>query len=118
MKLRVLTCVVAALLVAGLAVPGYAEEPATPRSSEAPVAVQPQAPSDVPRPTLVPATAAPAAPSAATDVAPRRHRRHAFHRHGHRYGLDHAAYFPVLYWPRAHWPRIHWQRVSWPFRFS
>lgn len=116
MKRHIPILIIAASLVTGLATPVLAEEPATPATTQAPVADQPKSqPSDVPRPALVPAKAEPAAPLSASDVAPRRHRHDAHH---YRHGYDHAAYFPAIYWPRNQWPRIHWQRIVWPFRFG
>jgi len=81
-------------------------------------ATQTEAPSpSVPRPSIVPKTAAPTLPASDADTAAPRHRRYA-HRH-RRYGYYRTAYwepFPI-YWPHFYRHRIHWNRIPWIFRF-
>ena len=117
---------VAALLVTGLTLPGYAEDAVAP----APAAPQTEAPPPSgPRPSLVPKTAGPAtAPAAAPKIAEpdaktiadeRPPRRRYAHRHHWRYGYYRNAYwepFPI-FWPRLYRNRIHWNRIPWAFRF-
>jgi hypothetical protein len=124
MKSYVTGIAVAALLVIGPTLPGYAEDTAAPA---APSATRAEPPPSVPRPSLAPKPAEPAtAPAAskttepdvksASDERPR-HRRYA-HRYG-RYGYYRTAYwepFPLL-WPHVYRNRIHWNRIPWAFRF-
>ena len=105
---------VAALLVIGATLPGYAEDAAAPT---APAATQPEAPSaSVPRPSLVPKTAEPA--PVADETPPPRDRRYAHRRHW-QYGYYRTAYwepFPI-YWPHLYHSRFHWSRIPWIFPF-
>ena len=115
---------VAALLVTGLTLPGYAEDAVAPT---APAASQTEAPPpSVPRPSLVPKTAEPAATPAATKTAEPdvktderpRHRRLVY-RYDRRHGYWSTAYwepFPI-FWPHLYRNRIHWNRIPWAFRF-
>ncbi|THD62334.1 MAG: hypothetical protein E7813_20625 [Bradyrhizobium sp.] len=98
---------IAALLVGGLALPGYAEDAVKP----APAAPQTEAPPpSVPRPSLVPKTAE---PDAKTVPDERRHRRYA-HRHYRRYAYWEP--FPI-FWPHVDHNQIRWNRIPWAFRF-
>jgi hypothetical protein len=115
---------IATLLVIGPALPGYAEDAASPKapaaaSTPAPAATPTEAPpASVPRPSLALKTAEPASPPAAADPAPRRHRRYA-HRHWRRYGYYRTAYwepFPI-YFPHFYRHRIRWNRIPWMFNF-
>jgi len=116
MKLHCTALAVAALLAIGQTLPGHAED--APAPSAAPRATQTEAPSpSVPRPSIVPKTAAPTLPASDADTAAPRHRRYA-HRH-RRYGYYRTAYwepFPI-YWPHFYRHRIHWNRIPWIFRF-
>jgi hypothetical protein len=116
MKMQFAGLAVATLLVTGPALPGYAEDAATPAAP--PAATETAAPpASVPRPSLVPKTAEPASPTAAAEPAPR-HRRYA-HRHGRRWGYYRTAYwepFPI-YWPHIYHNRIHWNRIPWLLNF-
>jgi hypothetical protein len=115
---------IAALLVTGLTLPGYAEDTAAPAATAAPQSEAP--PASVPRPSIVPKTAAPAsAPAAsktaepdATSTADEQPQRTA-RRHHRRYGYYRTAYwepFPI-YWPHLYRHRIQWNRIPWAFRF-
>src|ERR1700737_2035845 len=92
---------VAALLVIGSTVSGYAEDapktPAAPTTAQTPAAAQTEAPpATVPRPSLAPKAAEPASsPVAAESAQPRR--RYAHRRYGRHYR---AAWEPFpIYWP-------------------
>jgi hypothetical protein len=119
MKTHFTGLAVAALLVIGPTL-AFAEDPATtptPPAAETATPKPDAPPPSVPRPSIVPKTAEPAATPAATEAAPR-HRRYA-HRHWHRWGYYHTAYwepFP-FYWPHFHHNRIHWSRIPWLFNF-
>ena len=111
---------VAALLVIGSILPGYAEDaaapkaPAAPATAQTPAATQTEAPpASVPRPALAPKTAEPASPPADAEPAQRQHRRYA-HRHHRRYAYWEP--FPI-YWPHFYRSRIHWSRIPWAFNF-
>jgi hypothetical protein len=112
MKAHFTGLVVAALLIAGLTLPGYAEDAAAPT---APAAAQKEAaPASVPRPSLAPKTAEPASAPATTESDARPPRRYA-HRRWHSYGYYRTAYwepFPI-YWPHLYRSRIHWGRIPW-----
>src|SRR5665213_3214550 len=118
MKTHFTGLAVAALLVIGPTLPGYAEDATVPAGSAAAAATQPEAPPpSVPRPSLAPKTAEPASAAAAAEPAPR-HRRHA-HRHWRRWGYYRTAYwepFPIFL-PHIYHNRIRWSRVPWLFRF-
>ena len=84
---------IAALLVAGSALPGFAQD----------AAKQP------------PATETASPPPASNETAPRRRYAH----HYRRYGYYRTAYwepFPI-YWPHLYHNRIHWNRIPWFVRF-
>ena len=124
MKTSLTGLAVAALLVAGSPLPGFADDVATPQTPAAqapaaPPAAQADAPSGaVPRPSIVPKTAEPGQPADNAEPAAPRHRRHAHYRH-HRYGYYRTAYwepFPI-YWPHFYHNRVHWNRIPWLFRF-
>jgi hypothetical protein len=114
-------CSLAALLVIGSALPGFAQDAAAPQTPAAQTPAPPAAPAEtqpstVPRPSIVPKTAEPASPAADAEPLPR-HRHYAY-RH-RRYGYYRTAYwepFPV-YWPHFYHNRIHWNRVPWFVRF-
>jgi hypothetical protein len=112
MKTSLIGVAVAALLVFGSTLPGFAEDPPAPQAP----ADQTEAPSPaVARPAIVP-KAETAAPAANANAAPS-HRRYAHYRH--RYGYYRTAYwepFPIL-WPHFYHSRIHWNRIPWLFRF-
>jgi hypothetical protein len=118
MKAHFTGLAIATLLVVAPAFASLAED--APAAATPPAAAAPQtepAPASVPRPSIVPKTAEPAPPAADAEPAPR-HRRYA-HRHWHRYGYYHTAYwepFPI-FWPHFYHNRIHWSRVPWLFRF-
>ncbi len=130
MKTSLIGVAVAALLVFGSTLPGFAEDPPasqtpavqTPaaQAPATPPAAQTEAPSSTaPRPAIVPkaAEATPPTPAADTDSAPP-HRRYAHYRH-RRYGTYRTAYwepFPI-YWPHFYHNRVHWNRIPWLFRF-
>jgi hypothetical protein len=117
MKAPLTGLAIAALLIAGTVLPGFAQDAAKPQTPAAPA--PPAASSEsstVPRPSIVPKTAEPAAPAAEAEPAPRRHRYAHHHR---RYGYYRTAYwepFPI-YWPHFYHNRLHWSRVPWFFRF-
>jgi hypothetical protein len=110
---------VAALLVIGSILPGYAEDAAAPKTPAAPSTTQTPAtqteapPASVPRPALAPKIAEPASPRADAEPAQRHHRRYA-HRHHRRYAYWEP--FPI-YWPHFYRSRIHWSRIPWNFNF-
>ena len=119
MKAPLAGLAIAALLVAGAALPGFAQDATTQQPPAAQAPSPPAASTEtVPRPSIVPKTAEPASPAAATETAPAlRHHRYA-HRY-RRYGYYRTAYwepFPV-YWPHLYHNRIHWNRVPWFVRF-
>jgi hypothetical protein len=118
MKTHFTGLAVAALLIVGSALPSFAEDAAAPSTPAAPTAAQTEAPPlSVPRPSLVPKTAAPASPTADAEPLPPPHRRYAHHHR--RYGYYRTAYwepFPI-YWPHLYHNRIHWNRTPWVFRF-
>jgi hypothetical protein len=97
---------IAALLVIGPTLPGYAEDaPAAPAATQAEPATAPAASK----------TAEPGAKSA-PDAQPR-HRRYA-HRHWRHYGYRTAYWQPFpIFWPHVYRNRIHWNRIPWAFRF-
>jgi hypothetical protein len=104
---------VAAVLMIGPSLPGYAEDAARPDAPQAPAPTE-APPASVPRPSLVPKTEQPAPPPAAAETAPSPHGRYA-HRHHRRYGYYRTAYwepFP-LYLPHFDRNRMHWTRVRW-----
>lgn len=103
MKLQFTALAFAAVLTIGASLPGYAED-------AKPEAAAP-ATTDVARPSITPKTAEPASAPAATEAAPRRHRRYARH-HYRRYG--HWEPFPV-YLPHFHRHHISWARIRWFF---
>jgi hypothetical protein len=109
MKIHFTGLAIAALLVIGPALPGYAEDAA------APAAAQTEAPpASVPRPSLAPKTAEPASTATAAESAPS-HRRYA-QRHFRRYRTAYWEPFPI-YWPHLYRSRIHWNRIPWAFNF-
>jgi hypothetical protein len=127
MKTLLTGAAIAALLVFGSTLPGFAEEPPAPQTpaAQAPATATPPTaqteapPSTMPRPAIVPkaAEAAPPAPAANAEPAPP-HRRYAHYRH-RRYGYYRTAYwepFPI-YWPHFYHNRVHWNRIPWLFRF-
>ena len=118
MKAHFTSLAVAALLVIGPTLPGYAEDaaapkaPAAPATTQTPAATQTDAPPpSVPRPSLAPKTAEPASPPADAEPAPRQYRRYA-HRHHRRYRTAYWEPFPI-YWPHFYRNRIHWNRTPW-----
>jgi hypothetical protein len=124
MKTSLAGLAVAALLVAGSSLPGFAEDAAAPQTPAAqaptmPPAAETDASSGAePRPSIAPKTAEPAQPAADAEPAAPRHRRYAHYRH-HHYGYYRTAYwepFPI-YWPHFYHNRIHWNRVPWLVRF-
>ena len=108
---------VAALLVIGTTVPGFAEDAAAP-TAQTPAATPTEAPPpSLPRPSIVPKVAEPTSAPAASQLAPRH--RHTAHRHWRRYGSDRTAYwepFPI-YWPHLYRNRIHWNQIPWRINF-
>jgi hypothetical protein len=100
---------VAAMLSLGASLPGYAQDTAKPTDSSAPAAPKTGAPANVARPSIAPKTAEPAAAPAATEAAPRRHRRYARH-HYRRYAYWEP--FPI-YFPHFQRHRIYWNRIPW-----
>jgi hypothetical protein len=110
---------IAALLVTGSTLPGFAQDAAAPQTPAAQAPATPATPAEtqpstVPRPSIAPKTAEPAAADA--EPAPR-HRHYAHHYR--RYGYYRTAYwepFPV-YWPHFYHNRIHWNRIPWFVRF-
>jgi hypothetical protein len=111
----------AALLVFSSALPGHAEDAATPKAQPAPAAAQTTAPpASVARPSAAPTTTAqPASPPAAAAPAgpdaigadANGERRYAGHRrHLGRYRIAHWRPFS-LHLPRFHRHRIHWRRI-------
>jgi len=119
MKAHFTGLAIAALLVIGPTLPGYAEDAGAPAVPAAPAAAQTEAPPpSVPRPSLAPKAAEPAPLRAEAEPAPRLHRRYAY-RHWRRYGYYRTAYwqpFPI-YWPHLYRSRIHWSRIPWAFNF-
>jgi hypothetical protein len=116
MKTHITSLAVAVLLMMGTALPGHAEDAAPPAAPAATTPAEP-APPSVPRPSIVPKTAEPAPPAADAEPAPRH--RHYAHRHWHRWGYYHTAYwepFPI-YWPHFYHNRLHWSRLPWLFHF-
>jgi hypothetical protein len=119
MKAHLTGLAIATLLVAGTALPGFAQDAAkqqTPAPAAEMASPPPASTETVPRPSIAPKTAEPAAPAADNEPAPR-HRRYA-HRY-HRYGYYRTAYwepFPV-YWPHMRHNRIYWNRIPWFVRF-
>ncbi len=113
MKTQLTGLAVAALLVIGSTLPGYAEDAPAPAAPAAPAATQTEAPASVARPSIVPKTTEPASAPVADDQPAPRHRRYA--RQHWRYGYYRTAYwepFPI-YWPHFYHSRIHWNRISW-----
>jgi len=110
MKSHLIGVALAALLAIGASLPGHAEDAAKPADTAAPATAAP-ATSDVARPSIAPRTAEPASPPAATEVAPRRHRRYARH-HYRRYAYWEP--FPIFL-PHFHHHRISWGRIRWFF---
>jgi hypothetical protein len=106
MKVRFTTLALAAMFSIGVSLSGHAED-AKPADTAAPA----PAPTDVARPSIAPKTAEPASAPAATEAAPRRHRRYARH-HYRRYGYWEP--FPVFL-PHFHRHRITWNRIPWFF---
>jgi hypothetical protein len=113
MKSHLTGFAVAALLVIGPALPGYAQDTTAPK---APDAAQTQAPpASVPRPSLAPKAAEPASsPVAAEPAQPRR--RYAHRRYGRYHRSAYWEPFPI-YWPHFYRSRIHWGRIPWAFNF-
>ena len=109
MKLQLTTLALAAMLAAGVSLPGHAEDAAKPDTA-APAATAPST-SDVPRPSIAPKTAEPASPPAATEAAPRHHRRYARH-HYRRYAYWEP--FPIFL-PHLHRHHFTWARIRWFF---
>ena len=120
MKAPLTGLAIATLLLAGTALPGFAQDAAKqPPAPAADTASPPPAANDtVPRPSIAPKAAEQAAPAADNEPAPRR--RHYAHRYRyHRYGHYRVAYwepFPI-FWPHVHHNRIYWNRIPWFFRF-
>jgi hypothetical protein len=124
MKLHFSGLAVAALIVIGSNLPGYAEDAVAPTTPAAPATVQTPAaqpetpPASVPRPSLAPKAAEPAPAPVADEPPQRPHRRYA-HRRWHRWGYYRTAYwepFPI-FWPHFYHNRLHWGRIPWAFRF-
>jgi hypothetical protein len=112
----------AALLIAGAALPACAEDAAAPKDQPAPppaATTQPEAPPpSVPRPSIVPKAAEPPPAAPVADEPPARPQRRYAHRHHWRHGYYRTAYwepFPV-YWPHLYHSRLYWSRAPW-FRF-
>ena len=100
---------VAALLLLGVSLPGYAQD--TTKDAAKPTdsaATKSDAPANVPRPSIAPKTAEPAAAPAA-EPAPRRHRRYT-RQHYRRYARWEP--FPI-YLPHFHRHGINWNRIPW-----
>ena len=107
------TLAAAALLVIGQTLPGHAED--APAAPTAPAATLTEAPPpSVPRPSIVPQTAAPTLPAVDADGTAPRHRRYT-HRQ-RRYCTAYWEPFPI-YWPQLHDHRVHPNRIPWVFRF-
>jgi hypothetical protein len=109
--------VIVAVFVAGSSLPGFAQDTTTQPAPAAQTPPPAASTETVPRPSIVPKSAAPAAPAADNNPPAPRHRRYA-HRY-HRYGYYRTAYwepFPV-YWPHLYHNRIHWNRIPWFVRF-
>jgi hypothetical protein len=108
---------VAALIVIGSSLPGYAEDPAAPATVPAPAAAQPETPpASVPRPSLAPKAAAPVPAPVADEPPQRPHWRYAHHR-WHRRGNYRTAYwepFPI-FWPNFYHHQLRWSRIPWRF---
>ena len=112
MKSHLTGVALAALIAIGATLPGHAEDAAKPADTVAPATTAPAAaapvaskadtPANVARPSIAPKTAEPASPPAATEAAPRRHRRYARH-HYRRYAYWEP--FPI-YLPHFHHHRI------------
>ena len=112
MKSHLTGFAVAALLVIGPALPGYAQDITAPK---APAAAQTEAaPASVPRPSLAPKAAEPAPSPVAAEPAQSR-RRYAHRRYGRHYRTAWQP-FPI-YWPHLYRSRIHWSRIPWAFNF-
>jgi hypothetical protein len=114
MKSRLTGVALAALLAISKSLPGHAEDAAKPADTAAPAATAPaaskaDAPASVPRPSIAPKITEPASPPAATEAAPRRHRRYARH-HYRRYAYWEP--FPI-YLPHFRHHRIIWGRIPW-----
>jgi hypothetical protein len=106
---------VAALLVIGPTLPGYAQDTAAPKAPAAPAAAQTEAPpASVPRPSLAPKAAEPASSPVATEPA-QPPRRYVHRRYGRHYRTAWQP-FPI-YWPHLYRSRIHWSRIPWAFNF-
>jgi hypothetical protein len=119
MKSHLTGFAVAALLVIGPTLPGYAQDapktPAAPTTAQTPAAAQTEAPpASVPRPSLAPKTAEPASPPAAAEPAQPR-RRYAHRRYGRHYRTAWQP-FPI-YWPHLYRSGFHWSRIPWAFNF-
>jgi uncharacterized membrane protein len=112
MKMHFACLAVAALLVIGPTLPGYAEDAATPAAPPAATDTAPP-PASMPRPSLAPKTAEPASAPADAEPAPRHHRHYA---HGHWRRYAYWEPFPI-YWPHFYRNRIHWSRIPWNFNF-
>lgn len=109
MKSHRIGVALAALLAIGASLPGHAEDTTKPADTAAPAATKADAPASVARPSIAPRTAEPASPPAATEAAPRRHRRYARH-HYRRYAYWEP--FPI-YLPHFRHHRISWGRIPW-----
>ena len=106
---------IAALLVAGSALPGFAQDAAKQPPATETASPPPASNETAPRPSILPKAAEPAPAAEATEPAPRRRYAH----HYRRYGYYRTAYwepFPI-YWPHLYHNRIHWNRIPWFVRF-
>ena len=104
---------VAALLVIGATLPGYAEDAAAPAAPAAPAATPNRGAAAERAASVDRAEDRRAGVSAAADEPAPRHRRYAHHHW--RYGYYRTAYwepFPI-YWPHLYHSRIYWNRIPW-----
>jgi hypothetical protein len=113
MKTQFAGIAIAAMLTFASSHAAYAEDAPTPKETAkdlaAPAVTTPDAPTSVPRPSIVPKSAETTTPAAAAEPAPRRHRRYARH-HYRRYAYWEP--FPI-YWPHIHRHHFYWSRISW-----
>ena len=112
---------IATLLVAGSALPGFAQDATKqqPAPAAEPASPPPATNDTVPRPSIAPKTAEPAAAPAADNEPAPRHRHYAHRYRYHRYGYYRTAYwepFPI-YWPHMRHNRIFWNRIPWFVQF-
>jgi hypothetical protein len=101
---------VAAILLLGPSLPGYAQDAAAPTSAVSQTAAPPPS---LPRPSIVPNSAESASPPAAAEPAPRPRRQ--ARRHWRHYASYRTAYwepFPV-FWPHLYHNHIRWNRIPW-----